>query len=477
MITTVPEYRDYEYMKLSGYITLSSGSQIELDDDNIIEQSTAVKENCCNNQFGFGAMISSQLDLAVMLYSNNPYLLDDAQVCLKAEYYDSGGEHIQDILLGSYRVDNSSVKRTPGTVSFTAYDDSIKLDALITEDPPFASGGESVYPWQMLKYACEKCGIELLQTDKELSTLFPNGQPPESETYCWRHTLSEGLTYRQMVCAALQLMGAFGIIDRQTGRFKVRQFDMSRELFTIDEDSAVSRTISDKPVTVTGVSAEGFLMGEEGYVYDLTGNLIVMRFSKGEQTLMHGRPLYELNQSSGIVGITAYSADISWFGDPAVEAGDCFLYKQEGLYGGDRKLIAMETIWKPHGLCTIRSFGADDSSGHVSAPASQSSAVSSSGGGASGGSSANLGYVSNVMLGGLSFVYMNALEYSAATHDPTTVYFVTAVDGRSMTIYLGDIPHDKGGGERIVTGIGIGIATSNGLTASTIGIGRDVTDE
>jgi hypothetical protein len=273
-------------------------------------------------------------------------------------------------------------------------------------------------------------GIPLATTEAEAVEKFPNCGA-SSESFKWSHTASENITYRQMVCAALQLMGAFGRVNRY-GKFEIKQFDLSEAKFTVNADNAISRSTSDLSTPVTGVQGDDFLFGSSGFVYNLTGNLIVTSWGTGSGTPTHGRTLYELSNSSNVVGLDIYSAEISWFGDLAVEPGDCFLYTQDGLCGGDRNIIVMETIWKPYGTCTLRSYCGDTDSGTVTGSSSQSGNVSGTDSSASG-----INYVSNVVLGGLKFVSCTANTYAGLTPDSNTVYYVS--DQEKVTQYLGSV--------------------------------------
>ena len=429
MIQTSARYpTDISYEKFSGTLTLKDGSVFEIDDDIIVSNSVCLTESCCNGKFGFGALISSQLDIALFIESDNPFLLNDAKFSINRLYYDSSDVKIEDIPLGVFYVDNSSVKRARTTLTFTGYDASSKLDSLLP--PETSSIITKTSPYGFVEYACSRLGIPLATTEDYAKNNLPNCGS-QSLSFSWKHSSDENITYRQMVCAALQLMGAWGRINRY-GQFEIRQFDTDTALFTINADNAINRSTSDFAVKITGVQGDGFLQGEDGYVYNLTGNLIEMTFGTGSQTPTRGRTLYELFASPNVTGIEAYSADITWFGDLAVEPGDCFLYTQDELVN-DRNIIAMETIWKPYASCTIRAFGADSASGYISGSSSQSGTTS----GSSGTSKNDLGYIAQGLLGGLRFTQMSLSAYNAlSAKSSSTVYFVE--DGENILLYVGN---------------------------------------
>lgn len=428
MITTNSRYPQDVYSEnFSGSLTLSDGSVYEVNDDNIVSNSVVLTEACCNGAFGFGAMITSKLDAALFISTLNPFLLDDAKITLDRMYYDSDGVLIQKIPLGTFYVDDSSVKRTSAKISFTGYDVSRKFDVKVPSQAATEIGLRNAYGF--VKYACDKLGIPLITTKEYAINNIPNCGALSSK-HRWKHSEVENITYRQMICAALQLMGAFGRIDRTTGGFEIKQFDMSQTVYTINESNAIKRNTSDLATQITGVRGDSFLQGEEGYVYDLTGNLIIMSFGSGEQTLVEGRTLYELSKSSNVVGLSIYTADITWFGDLSIEPGDCILYSQNGIYGDDRKIIVMETVWKPYRSCTIRSFGTDSSSGYLAASSSQSGNITPVG------SNGDISYVAQELLGGLRLSHMSKSMYDALSNkSPTTIYVVN--DNEAVRLYLG----------------------------------------
>lgn len=414
-----------DYLKQSareafnGVITLKNEETIELNNENVVEGSTAFTQSCCNGKFGFGGFISHQLDTEILISTNDPYLLDGAKIYLERQFFTESGSLVETIPLGEFYIDQSSVKRTKRSVKFTAYDESIKMNRALGNTVIIgAKTGNSLYTYLTYPILTGLKRYAPNQSFDEISANFPNCSGDVSKLFLWEHSYKEGITLREMFCAALQLMGAYAVINREKGGVDIRKFDTSEPLFTIDENNSIKRSVGDFSTKITGVSFGGETAGTDEFIYDLSDNLITV-------PAMAGQVAQNLLDAKNVADLEFYPAEITWFGDLAVEAGDCFLYKQPGLYGGARKLIVMDYVWRPHAPSTIRCFGLDDSGGAS----------------CSGGNSQGSIVATGNMLNGLTFRKLPEPDYnSLEKKDENTFYIVENSDNETINVYLGVKP-------------------------------------
>lgn len=347
MITTSNKYKTDLYNSADRYIygtlTLGDDETIELTSDDILQNSFKFQESCvASSAFGVGGMISNQIDIGLFLDINNPFLLTAASITLNCKYvFDDGSE--QELPIGTFYVDSGTVKRTSHTVSFTAYDGMVLFDKPIPKDTAMLH--QETY--KFIQAACEACGVTLATSIAKLM-IMPNGT-----TKCSLKSRDENAkeyNWRDLLTYAAQLLGAFGRINRSSGQLEIVPFSQTVD-FTINEDNAIDRSVSDTSVKVTGAKFGDQLSGGEGFVLDLSNNPLLESSSEAARK----EKLDALVE--GMQGVEFYQAQITWFGDLSVQAGDCFNYEQENLFGGTRKVIVMESVWNLGETCSIKSYG------------------------------------------------------------------------------------------------------------------------
>ena len=347
MITTSNKYKTDLYNSADCYIygtlTLGDDETIELTSDDILQNSFKFQESCvASSAFGVGGMIANQIDIGLFLDINNPFLLTAASITLNCKYvFDDGSE--QELPIGTFYVDSGTVKRTSHTVSFTAYDGMVLFDKTIPKDTVILH--QETY--KFIQAACEACGVTLATSIAKLM-LMPNGTAK-----CSLKSRDENATeynWRDLLTYAAQLLGAFGRINRSSGQLEIVSFSQTVD-FTVNEDNAIDRSVSDTSVKVTGAKYGDQLSGGEGFVLDLSNNPLLESSSEAARK----EKLDALVE--GMQGVEFYQAQITWFGDLSVQAGDCFNYEQENLFGGTRKVIVMESVWKLGETCSIKSYG------------------------------------------------------------------------------------------------------------------------
>jgi hypothetical protein len=153
----------------------------------------------------------------------------------------------------------------------------------------------------------------------------------------------------------------------------------------IDSTNAITRKISDTPNYIRGV-----VYGSEGFVnYGLTESIRDEDTPKNYKIMDIGNNIllpYEHEIERGYTwkayeGAVRYSIDydtthiafwgsgtkntalklhdceITWYGNPAIEAGDTILYAADWSVGSDTPIVVMENVYRPHRISTLKSFG------------------------------------------------------------------------------------------------------------------------
>ncbi len=332
---------------LDGTLTLANGEKIPFTSDDILENTFSFTEkSVMANEFNIGGTYVGEIELELFIALDNPFLLKYATVNLskKYVYVIDSGEQTVTIPIGIFNVQKDSVSRKKNSIAFKAYDNLIKFDV----DVPKALNGTTKTLTEFVDYICDYCEVR----HKNISGL---ANLEKSFTL----NITEGMTYncRDMITYIAQLLGCFCRCTRDTGELEFIAFSDSVDL-VINEDNAISRSVSDEAISVTGVKFDDILSGESGYVIDITGNPFLSKDrSDISQVLSNIKALVEK--------LSFYNANITWFGDLALQAGDCILYEQADLYGGDRKIIVMSSVYNSRRRCYIYSYGGSQTSYYV----------------------------------------------------------------------------------------------------------------
>ena len=448
MLTTSEDYSPDQRGEFHGTLTPCGSEGVTVTDGDIVLESVTLTENCCDRKFGFGAFIAAQLDMTLKLGGEHDLrapLLTRAQIELSRRFFDDTDTQTEELPLGHFFIDDASVRRTKTSAAFTAYDASSYFDRPVSADPADVA---DLTPYEIIEYACEcvsAClllifgsgySVTMAQTAAQIS-----GYPNASRQFSWLHTSEEQLTYRDMVCAALGIMGAWGRINR-LGQFEIHRFDLGSASYTIDGGNAVKRSISDSAARITGVKYGDITFGSDVQQYDISTNLL-MNSVKGQAV---GEVVSALGSSSNVTGFGIYTAEVSWFGDLALEAGDCIAYVQDGVTAN---IIAMETVWKPHGLCTVRAYGVNSESGKTQPSESLAAGTAYIKTDVVTPQIEELSaYVSGDLLGGNTISpKISKDQYNAMpSHDPQKLYIVRDENAGKTELYLGDEHIDTGSG-------------------------------
>lgn len=187
-------------------IILKSGGTLELFDDNIVANSVIVTMSVCGkNKYDIGTFNAASLKMSIIDDDALQHEFSGAAVGL-TETTDEG-QQTETTYLGTYFIDGTTVKRNRNTVSFTAYDRSLKFDVEL----PDSARETSYTALTAIQAACTATGTTLFTT---ALTDFAN----TSVSFTLENAALQ--TWRDVVMWVCQLIAGYAIIDRY-GRLKI----------------------------------------------------------------------------------------------------------------------------------------------------------------------------------------------------------------------------------------------------------------
>ena len=330
-----PYSADTEYF--NGTLNLLNGNSIPLNNDNIVKNSFTFSEKAVMGEnFEVGGAYVGEVSMSLFLTLENPFMLTGATIYIERCFV--YGTETVTIPIGHFSIDTSSVSRTQNTVIFNAYDNLIKLDVPVPNTYNNVTNTLSGH----ISTICSACGVSFTAPTNlaNLTQQFTYVKPENRDFNC-----------RDIIVFIAQLLGCFVRANRQTGAIEFIKFEATVD-YTINENNAIQRSVSDTAVTVTGVQFNNVISGTQGYILDLSNNPFLTDSTTGLSDILG-------NVLSMVSDIEFYNAEITWFGDLSVQTGDCISYEQENLYGGNRTIIVMSNTYHPTTPCTIYSYGSD----------------------------------------------------------------------------------------------------------------------
>lgn len=259
-------------------IDVSNGLVVELDAEDIIEESVSIKQSINeNNKLLFGGCISSCFSVSVA--GANDYAIDGKKMTVTANIEDAEENTVYSYSVGEFYIDSSPLSSNKLYRNITAY------DCLYTKGNKNASeyyeglftNSESVNLGTFITGLLAYAGIPTNNLTISTNILIYHGVSMQGSE----------VTVNTLLRMALELLGKYGYIDSD-GYFNV-----------IDISSNVSHAIDDYITFdkseklydgVTGVriqlssTDEGTLVGQTGNVYDVTSNYLTYGMSSQEIT-------------------------------------------------------------------------------------------------------------------------------------------------------------------------------------------------
>lgn len=259
-------------------IDVSNGLVVELDAEDIIEESVSIKQSINeNNKLLFGGCISSYFSVSVA--GANDYAIDGKKMTVTANIEDAEENTVYSYSVGEFYIDSSPLSSNKLYRTITAY------DCLYTKGNKNASeyyeglftNSESVNLGTFITGLLTYAGIPTNNLNISTNILIYHGVSMQGSE----------VTVNTLLRMALELLGKYGYIDSD-GYFNV--IDISSNV-SHAIDNYISFDKSEKLYDgVTGVriqlssTDEGTLVGQSGNVYDVTSNYLTYGMSSQEIT-------------------------------------------------------------------------------------------------------------------------------------------------------------------------------------------------
>lgn len=179
-----------------------NGTEYPLNDSNIVKDSLYITNQIVNDsKLCFGAVYAGEL--GIIINSNiDRYSLYGAKINLSYSLQLDEEGTVEVVPLGEFFVDTP--QRIGSTIKLTAVDAMSNFDKTLSGDV----NGEL---YDLLKFACDTCGVEMAQTRAEISDLHSNAT---GRTYTLKQehisTYRDALAYLAMVVCANATIDRFG---------------------------------------------------------------------------------------------------------------------------------------------------------------------------------------------------------------------------------------------------------------------------
>lgn len=312
-------------VRIQGTITLKNNTVINVDDDDFVQGSLYIDERCVSGEdLEIGNVYASELGAVLSMPIANPYSLDGARINLRFGI-DLGGGTWEEVPLGIYYV--YEIERTGQGVSVKA------LDGMILFDRDYSGATVNGSPYTILLSLCTKAGVTLATTQADIQAM-PNGTA----------SLSLGAeekvkTCRDVLMWVCQLLGAFARMNR-SGALEIVSVSRRTAVKPIFKQHRFDTKISDFNAAVTGLAME--VNGEKISVGTPD---MMMTLEENPYLVGQGTSIVQafLSNILGQVDDVVYTpCDISFSGDPALQAGDWVVVTETGRVGGDAAITDMD---------------------------------------------------------------------------------------------------------------------------------------
>lgn len=302
--------REWHYKAI---ITLKDGTVYNLGDTDIIQNGIKLDEEVSPpTEFRYGGMIANSMNLTINNYDGrySQVCFDEATavvyVGLVVEQNWEKGNVIEWVCLGTYVVEKSNIRGL--TMRLESYDQTFAFDKKY-------SLSSLRYPAtlrEILEDACNCCGIVLATRDFTNADYVVDERPSD-----------EDISFRRVLEFLAPLTASFVTFD-ETGKLMLKWYDTESEPCADVETPADMWSFD---VVLTGIKAknqltdEEFMVGEEGYVIDLTDNILCQNNTQ------------ELLKALGekTIGFTFRPFVSEIHSNPALESGDpVTVYDRQG---------------------------------------------------------------------------------------------------------------------------------------------------
>lgn len=337
-------------------ITITNGSRsVVLHDKDIVAESMTANGRATNNEnFSLGTCYASSLNFSSFV-SEQTQIVGNSFTVVPVEVYELPNNATERIPWGVFTCDNPTVYQK--TTAYECYDKMLAFDKAV-------ESRFSGTTYNIVSYACQKCGVTLGTTAQEFSR-FPNA----SQVYVIDP--DEVQTLRDALQFVSALSGAYCKMGRD-GRFYVRQFHTTPDI-TVNRDRRISTSFGGYETRIAGVKCrflaeQNFAPYEhvtdnEGLIIDL-GDIPIV---EDNETTKHNilANLYNM-----VLANIVYSpCEITMIADPSIEVGD--MIKTYDAEGYEKNIIVTSQTLAFHKEMEIVSEGGNPKLSKVATAASR----------------------------------------------------------------------------------------------------------
>lgn len=334
---------------ISGFLTLSNGQQIEINDKSTGQGSLYITNQCVSSDaFSYGSVFSAEMGMSIRSDIDR-YSLLGAEIKPYFNLKLNDGT-IETIPLGKFYV--SEPNRVGKNISIKAYDGMILFEQDIFENTTGTA-------FELLSWACSKCGVEMSQTEAEIKSL-PNG------TVLLSVEPTRISTYRDLISFIGIITCTFAIFDRD-GKLKLCSFS-DKVTKVISARQRISSKFSDFQTYYSAISGNFIAAGAyKAYMQTNEDNANGLVYKTGEVPIVQGTDLSNQNvidkMFDNLLVINYTPCDISFSGDPSIDLGDMIV--NVDLYGNEITSLVTFYKWTYRGRQQIKSAGANPKIGEA----------------------------------------------------------------------------------------------------------------
>lgn len=336
--------------RVEGFIELSDKKTITFNSSAILGGSLSIDNAAVNGQeLNLGTVYVGKMQVSIKL-SLDRYQLYNKKIGL-SYYLKIDEDEWEEVPLGEYYI--SEAQRNGKYISIVAY------DAILNFDKDFSSI-TSGKPYTLIAKCCEKCGVEMEQTEEEIDAISPF-EIVEEEGEEITQILQYGFptdtsvsTYREILSQIAIVLGGFFIIGRN-GKLRFVKFGSDSGV-VITDNIRKGAEIYDYQCEHSGIKAvldgEEYIVGNSDKIVLDIGDLGILKNGLIDTKKKTINFIYEQ-----IKDLKYTPGSISWIGDPALDLGDMITIVGYDADSDGTKMCITSYNWNFHGKHKLQAVG------------------------------------------------------------------------------------------------------------------------
>lgn len=296
--------------KVSGKMVLKDGTEIPINDKDIMLGTLNIDNSCVNGQdFELGSVYLGQLKMSLNTEIDR-YKIYGAVIILSYFLKLQNGNY-EEVPLGIYTIEDAV--RSGKYISITAYDNMNKFDKNFVT----TTNGSA---YDLLSFCCDMCGMEMSQTQTDIDNLSAKYEDGTAVIFRISDN-NEFSTFRDLISDVAMTLGGFATIDR-SGKLVIKRF--SKNEIELNEKHRKNTNISDYKVIYSGVQ---ITVDDKTYKSGTDENKILyLNSSLWDTGTDDVKQSIADNILNAIKGIDYTPTVIDFDGDPSFDLGDRINY-------------------------------------------------------------------------------------------------------------------------------------------------------